>query len=216
VRTEFADWLLQNRRFNEAISELIPLSEGVDTSDGHAKLGDMFLRAGDPSRALTAYQAALRSGSSSELLFGAGTAAYQLSRYRLALRYLSAAARDRKNEEAQRLAAEVSSILELDPYVPGISDANRARRIRAAFAVAQQTVDSCPTPALAAQIPVLSGYQKEVAARKFARDPELQERVLDSVYLTVQLAAESCGNTTPQQAAVLRLARERAAAGATR
>ena len=93
------------------------------------------MRAKDYDRALAQYQQTLLTDAHNQgALLGAGQASFQLGRFRTAQRYLQAAVRaDPENASAQRLLETAGQVLESDPSAPRISDAERNRRLRAAF-----------------------------------------------------------------------------------
>lgn len=146
TRLELIHYLLALHDATQADGELIALtSELPRSAAAHARVGRLFLQAGDQGRALQEFQRALRlDPRDSSAALGAGQAAFELSQYRPAEHYLSRAVRRQPHSaQAKELLAATRLILALDPNQQGLSSGQRAQRIAQAFNYAQLRLQQC-------------------------------------------------------------------------
>jgi tetratricopeptide (TPR) repeat protein len=182
----------------------------------------------DYDRALAQYQQTLANDAHNQrALLGAGQASFQLGRFRTAQRYLQAASHaDPGNASAQRLLETAGEVLESDPSAPRISEAERSRRLAAAFTQAGRHLDDCAQNRgidLAGQpssteLPHLKAMWLEMKPKvaKLSRphnassDPQLPDEVMNLVYSIEQQTQSVCGSTEGPDRALLLLAQNHA------
>lgn len=146
TRLELIHYLLGLHDTTQADGELIALIPELPRSaPAHTEVGELFLQADDPYRALQEFEEALRLNPKDPAASqGAGEAAFQLSRYGDAARYLERAVRDgQHNPRVEELLATSRLVLEWNPYAPGISSKQRAARIVQAFHQASRRLEQC-------------------------------------------------------------------------
>jgi hypothetical protein len=156
-------------------------------------------------------------------MLGAGEAAFQLGRYRTAQNYLHGAADATPPQTAAKPLLDTANlILDSDPYRRGISEAERNRRIIAAFAIAGKRLDRC---ALARGIDLngkpSSGDLASLKAEWSALQPKLPyinrrletnmpDQAMDLIFQIEQLADKECGPAEGADLALLLISRDRA------
>ena len=167
TRLELIHYLLALRDFTQADAELIALTPELPRpSPANAQVGELFLQAGDPERALQQFEQALRSNPRQPAaLRGAGQAAFQLARYRDAAQYLERAQRlGPRDPQSEELLATSRLVLEWNPYAKGINAGARALRIAQAFRQARRRLDQCAARVGISLAPELSSTSPPRAA----------------------------------------------------
>lgn len=221
ARLELIEFLLQKGAFQQAQAELIGLLTALPKdSPLHLRAAELLLRAQDPTRALSEFQAVIQKDRhNADALFGAGQAAYQLGRYRTAQIYLQGAVAY-QNDHATPLLQNATTILQADPFRRGISDTERNVRIQVAFGQAGRRLDNCLPPtdtdeSAAPLPPELAPLQEKwkKMQRKVARiddegDSAFQDAVMDLVFQIEQEAQSQCGAPQALDQALLVIARD--------
>ena len=126
-----AEFLLREHDEAGAQADLIALAADVPPDPKVlARVGDLFLQAGNPKRALDEFNEALRlDGKASDAQAGAGKAAFQLGSYRDAQRHLQRAVRQNPSDSDSARLLELSTlIVEADPLDESLRTKERARR----------------------------------------------------------------------------------------
>ena len=236
VQLELIEFLLQHGAYPQAQAELIGMaSASASAIDPSLRLryADLFMRAQDYGHALAQYQQTLRTDIHNQgALLGAGQASFQLGRFRTAQTYLKEAVHvDPQNASAKRLLETAGQVLASDPSAPSISDAERNRRLRAAFLGAGDRLDGCAQsrgidlsgqssshdlpsddlPRLKAawqemkpKLPKLSGSHSD------SRDQHLPDELMSLVYGIEQQTELVCGSPEGPDQALLLLSQDRA------
>ena len=146
TRIELIEFLLQEQALPQAQAELIALAQILPPDPAqHLTVADLFVRARDYVNALAQYQVVLRDDHKNlAALRGAGGAAFQLGRYRTAEKYLPQAVHeDPQDQQARQQLETATLVLATDPFLRRISDAERNRRIAAAFDRAGERLKGC-------------------------------------------------------------------------
>ena len=143
VRFELVGILLTDHQTGPALSELLAVSTDLPDDEAlHVLVRQLFARAGDNRHALDHFQSTLglakNSGAASA---GAELAAFRLSDYALARRYLRSAPSD--TEHVRETAALVELILANDPLANRIGSAAWARRPMANLSYAEDRLNAC-------------------------------------------------------------------------
>ena len=147
ARLELSRFLVGRNDTSIADAELIALISEIPQhgAELHAQAGDLFLRIGDAKHALSEYRSALTvKHPSANSVRGAGLAAYQLGEYQEAERYLERAHRLRTSDADVTSALVLSRlVISADPYLRGLSDAERRARTQRDFAQAFFRLQEC-------------------------------------------------------------------------
>lgn len=212
VRLELVEFLVSERLFSRAASELLVLaSDARPTAEFHVRVGRLFARAGDTRHALEQYQEALQLDRNSvDALIGAGEIAFERQDYALARRYLRQVA-DPAPAHVSELRTLVDLVLTSDPLAARIGAAERRRRLLRVTRYAQQRLSACAalTSAGPARQGELSGEWETLAPRlreARAPDSDLLEAAVDLVERTEQAATSGCPPATLMDRALLLIA----------
>jgi tetratricopeptide (TPR) repeat protein len=146
ARIELIQFLLAQKAPAQAESEIMALSTSLSPDPAsHLQAAQLFAQTHDYADALAQYEEVLRfSPGDMTALAGAGEAAYRSGNYATAQRYLRAAANvNPQDAYSRQLLATTDLILDANPFQSHISDAERNRRITAAFAQAEKRLTEC-------------------------------------------------------------------------
>jgi tetratricopeptide (TPR) repeat protein len=226
VRKEFCEYLLDNNAMNQAEAEIITLADNTSPEDfaGQKTAGNLLLRARMWSRALQEFQTLLSHDSRDEdALAGAATAAFELARYSQAEEYLERLPREKLAEPELARIHEISrSVLSLNPFAPGLSTDEKAKRTAEAIAVAQARATACArqsgstsspaasTSALASAMAKSSSNAADWTTRNLRKYPERIEPAMSSVFEIEDAAAGQCGEPQGADYALWLIERSRA------
>jgi tetratricopeptide (TPR) repeat protein len=192
----------------------------------HLQAAQLFIQAQDYSGALAQDEEALRiEPTTSAALAGAGQAAYQLGNYAAAQRYLQAAIKDNPEDALSRqLLATTELVLRSNPFRSHISDAERNRRIQAAFDQAEQRLEACarqtgvdlktapPASALARLQDRWTAARPDLAHLRSPAETDLPDTIMDVVFQIEQQTATICGAPQGLDLALLLISQKREAA----
>jgi tetratricopeptide (TPR) repeat protein len=218
ARLELIDLLLRIDARTQAESELIALAANVsDDPSQQAHLGELFMRAQDYDRALTAYRLSIKSGSNNAASFaGAGLAAFELGKYSAAETYLeqAVAATPGDYESAARLKT-AKLVLEMDPFRQPISATERDRIAEDAFAAGGDRLKTCgvaggPTPPTASEQALAEDWDKlkpEITDRGLRQNPDLVNTAMDLVFNIEHQTSSTCGAPTETDIALVLIAK---------
>jgi tetratricopeptide (TPR) repeat protein len=143
VRIELSEFLLDQQRSAAALSELIAaLSQApADAIGDRKRIAALLLRADDAGRALRTFEEVLdRAPQDGAAAAGAGSAAFALGRYALALQYFREAPPDAALADMRDVAARV---VNGDPLATRLGRAERRRRITAILDGVTARLDTC-------------------------------------------------------------------------
>jgi tetratricopeptide (TPR) repeat protein len=237
TRIELIEFLLQQQALPQAQAELVALAQILPPDPAqHLTVADLFVRARDYVNALAQYQLVLKLDPKNVVaLRGAGEAAFQLSRYRTAEKYLQQAVHeDPQDQEARQQLETATLVLSTDPFLRRISDTERNRRIAAAFAQAGERLKACAQsknielPAKAT-IPtrdatpnssandLQSLWARWQAARPLVRrlstpsKADLPDTLMDLILQIEQQTAQQCGQPSGTDLALLLISHDRQA-----
>jgi len=229
ARIELIQFLLSNNAPGKAESELMALATALPPEPiAHLQAARLFAEAQDFTGALIQYQEVLRLDQvNSSALTGAGQAAYRSGNYATAQRYLQAAVNANPQDASSRqLLATADLILRTNPFRSHISDAERNRRIAAAFVqaghrlteCAQQTGVDLKAATTPAAFPLSSLQSRWTAAKPnlaYLRSPaetNLPDTIMDVVFQIEQQTAAICGRPQGLDLALLLISQKREAA----
>ena len=218
ARLELIEFLLASNARAQAESELIALAENVDNdAPEQVRLGDLFVRTLDYERALAAYRLGLRNDRHNRAaLAGAGRAAFELSRYPEARKYLQmAVAADAGDAESAARLKTTDLVLEMDPFQRQISMEQRNKMVVEAFATAGERIKACGSApgsepsATSDQMTLAEIWTKmkpRVSQRGLQRDPDLVESAMDLVFKIERRTSIACGAPAGRDLALLLIA----------
>jgi tetratricopeptide (TPR) repeat protein len=230
-RVELIQFLLQRNARAQAQSELVALTAFLPADPAlHLQAAELLAQAQDYPDSLREYEKVLNlDRSSSAAMAGAGDVAYRAGMYRSAQNYLQDAVTANPQDAGSRnLLTTASTVLETDPFVRRISDAERNRRIDAAFAAAGKRLAACaqqtgvsltnPDPDAANAPPLMSLQANWLATKRDlprlsrAGETDLPDAIMDLVFQIEQQTAADCGEPQGADEALLLISRDREAA----
>jgi tetratricopeptide (TPR) repeat protein len=227
VRLELCEFLLSRGERQAAQAALIELAADLPKdAELHARVGTLFMRAGDNSRALEAFRQALHLNQRQQTaLVGAGEAAFQMGNYREARRYLERAVPLNPEDAPATQRLEMTNlILSIDPLERGLSAQERARRVVRAYQQAVERLRECAQKrgeALAGEQPLTElqtiyaravQIRPKVRERVLQRNSELLMNAMELVFEIEQLTERDCESATGTDLALLLIARKRGGA----
>jgi tetratricopeptide (TPR) repeat protein len=234
TRFELIDFLLKQNAWPQAQAELLALAQVLPPDPAQRiKVAELFAEARAYQEALAEYESVLKGNSKdAAALAGAGEAAFQIGRYRTAVRYLEESAKENPDDPHTRQRLQTATlVLETDPFLRRISDAERNRRITRAFAQAGDRLRSCAQAkgidlntaadnsgsglALNSDLPSL--WKRWQEARPDLRrlsapsNADLPDTLMDIVFRIEQQTALACGEPEGVDLALLLISRDREA-----
>ena len=209
IRRELCEYVLAHGSASQAEEEVVALAVNTPSQDlpGLLEAGKFLLRAQLWPRALNEFQLVLAAEPrNTKALAGAGTAAFRLGQYSESLQYLSRLPADQRAAPAiAEMIATSRGILAADPYLPGLSAAEKARRATRAVAQAESRAAACAEmkgEPLAATPPA-SALEETFASRQEQRlnwrernlemHPERLDSAMAWVFKVEDLTASQCG-----------------------
>lgn len=227
VGRELCEYLLDHRAANQAVAELILLSDNTPPDDIERQkiVGNLLLRAQHWPRALSAFRFVLAvDPRDADALKGEGTAAFQLDQYAQAMQYFERLPHDRAADPQIRQMIETSrQILDADPYHPGIPAEVRAERTSSALAVAESRVQKCASsrgisltdsaPKSDLQTAYATSQQKKTdwSERRLRMFPDRVDAAMSMAFRLEDLATQACGAPQGKDSALWLLGRSRGA-----
>jgi predicted Zn-dependent protease len=228
ARIELIQFLLKKGAPDKAESELMALATSLPPDPAaHLQAAQLFAQAQDDAGALARYQEVLRlDPENSAALAGAGQAAYRSGNYVTAQRYLEAAAKTNPQDaNSRQLLATSDVILRTNPFRSHISDAERNRRITAAFAQAEKRLTECAqqegvdlnsTTTTASPLSSLQSRwtttQPSLARLRSPAETDLPDSIMDIVFQIERQTAIICGPPQSLDLALLLISQKREAA----
>jgi tetratricopeptide (TPR) repeat protein len=245
ARLELIEFLLQKNRRVEAQPELMALAAGLPPEpELHLQAAGLFEQDQDYADAFSQYEQVLqRDRGNAQAMSGAGRAAFHLGKYRTAEKYLRLEVNSHPEDSNSRTLLESANlILETDPFVRRISDAERNRRIEEAWGEAGERLRICTqtkgempasspqnssakrpaAPPLANSPPApdslaaLQGewdeMKSEIPRLRSSGETDLPDAIMDLVFKIEQETAAQCGDPQGTDLALLLTSRNRDAA----
>jgi tetratricopeptide (TPR) repeat protein len=241
ARIELVQFLLKENAPAQAESEIMALSTSLPPDPAaHLQAAQLFAQAQDYAGALAQYEQVLRVDPGNAVAeAGAGEAAYRSGNYVTAQRYLQPVVNANPQDANSRQLLETAElVLRTNPFHSHISDAERNRRIVAAFAqaetrlaeCAQQTGIDLPPPAAPASTNAtaaassstaspLSNLQSrwtstnpDLAHLHSAGETDLPDTIMDVVFQIERQTAAICGTPQGDDLALLLISQKREAA----
>jgi cytochrome c-type biogenesis protein CcmH/NrfG len=226
-RIELIQFLLKKNVRAQADSELIALTTALPPNpDQHLEAAQLFEQAQDYAGALSQYEEVLRLEPENAIaLGGAGEAAYHSGNYATAEHYLrEAVAANGNDSNARELLATADLIIRTNPFHSHISDAERNRRIAAAFAQAEDRLTNCTQQTSAATKTIGSASSLTALQSRWTQaqpdldhlrspgETDLPDAIMDVVFQIEQQTAATCGQPQGVDLALLLISEKRQAA----
>jgi tetratricopeptide (TPR) repeat protein len=221
---EMVDFYLAHNDLGSADSELMVLSSNLPPdSQLHANVAERFRRANDPAHALEQFREALaKDHDNIDALRGAAAVAFRLGEDRDARMFLERIVRLVPSDtDAHQRLETVKELQSLDPFLPRIGAAERARRVVRAFQLAGDRLTACGSQlhldfSSSADHPLVETYKRWAALSpsvkqvKLEHDADLSEQISDLVFQIEKQTNKFCG-APPQgpDLALLTLAQRR-------
>jgi len=230
ARIELVQFLLKKGARAQADSELIALAAALlSDPESHLQAAQLFQQAQDYNSALAQYQDVFKlDPANPAALAGAGETAYRSGNYNAAQRYLRAAVSTNPvDANARQLLASTDLILHANPFHSHISDAERNRRIAAAFAQAETRLSECAqqtgvdlkASATASPSPLSTLQSRWMAVKpdlhrlRSPAETDLPDAIMDVVFQIERQTAATCGPPQGLDLALLLISQKREAAG---
>jgi tetratricopeptide (TPR) repeat protein len=223
ARLELCQYLIARGQDSDAEAELAALASDIPPEDVGLRegTGQLFLRVGEPGRALAEFEAALQtSPHDDKLLEDAGRAAYAAGDYPKAETYLARAVRENSSDEIVGLLDTVREVLAADPFQPGLSDEERARRSWDDFRQALESLQKClgtgATNQATGQTPsnfdILNKDAQDMKRRanfvSLRRNPELRDEVMQFSFRVEGTTSQSCSTPSSRDRALLLISKK--------
>jgi tetratricopeptide (TPR) repeat protein len=229
ARIELIQFLLKKNAPNKAEPELMALATALPPDPAaHLQAAQLFAQAQDYAGELAQYEEALRyDPRNAAALAGAGQAAYRSGDYAAAHRYLQEAVNaNPQDADSRQLLETTELILGSNPFVSHISDAERNRRIAAAFAQAENRLTECAqqtgvdlkAPATSPQSPLVTlqsvwtKAKPDLARLRSPAETDLPDAIMDVVFQIEEQTAATCGQPQALDLALLLISQKREAA----
>lgn len=221
ARLELCRVLIARNNDSDADGELIALGAEIPQQHAatlHEQTGELFLRAGDVTRALEEFRRALAGPRvPAGALRGAGLTAYQMGDFSVAERYLDRANRAKEGDaEVKAALGTTRLILAWDPEAPGLTYVQRRERVRHDLAQAISRAESCaktsgidlsktqtgPNSGAAQTTDLASEYgqaerlRSGISDRNLAQHPEDLEAAINLIFNIELTATQRCGEAT--------------------
>jgi len=218
ARLELIELLLRTHATAQAQGQLIALAERVGQDPAQQEhIGELFLRADDSEHALASFTTSLKTDRhNAEALAGAGRAAFELGRYRLAERYLEAAIAANPNDTASAEHLKTAQlVLRMDPFQRQVSAARRNRIVVDAFTTAGERLKTCSMPPVnsadagpkASLSDEWARLKPQVTEHGLRRNPDLVDIAMDLVFRIERETSIVCGTPTGTDLALLMISK---------
>ena len=229
VRRELCEYLLRHGQISQARIEVTALADNTPADDSARELavGQMLLRTQDWTRAQNIFRSLLATDRTNpNYLQGAGTVAFQLGQYGVAREYFEKVPPD------LRIAPDVAHMLDVshqvlaaNPYLSGLSSADRVRRAENAISAATARAQACiqtrtGTPHSAGVQGALTEMQlnveqfqrmlKDWSAHNLGSFPDRLDAAMTAVFDTESAATVACGEPQGTDRALWLLGKSRA------
>jgi len=211
VRLELCEFLLSHRQTNDAEAEVAGLAADTPADNGalHEENGRLFLRVGEPGKALTEFEAALQiNPRQSQWLADAGQVAFEDGDYLKAEAYFSRADRENPSDEIHASLMLVRNVLGNDPFLAGLNDEEQARRSWRDFEQGLDRLRNCTGTRVdnssSGQSPSdmellnkeAQDLQKRVKLGFLVKNPEMRDEAMQLVLRIEGATSQICGPAT--------------------
>jgi predicted Zn-dependent protease len=229
ARVELIQFLLKKGAPDKAESELMALATSLPPDPvAHLQAAQLFAQAQVYTGELAQCREVLHlEPENFTALACAGQAAYRSGNYATAQPYLEAAVKaDPQDANSRQLLATTDLVLRTNPFHSHVSDAERNRRITAAFEQAERRLTECAqqtgvdlkTTAPSSASPLANLQSRWIAVKpdlahlRSAAEADLPDTIMDVVFHIEQQTAATCGPPQGLDQALLLISQKREAA----
>jgi tetratricopeptide (TPR) repeat protein len=228
VRLELARYLIGVADYPRARTQLlIAAGNAPDNPDVKLEIAGLMEKAQDPADALEIYRAiAEEKPGRIESLEGAGRVALTMGRFTLARAYLEeleshkdfASQPEPVQSQYRGMLTDTVQLVNLYPAT-NLEVGERAQRILHAATVAQARLVACTANGTShdPQLAGLAAKWQQVPAKakpeNLARQPQLEQSIMNLVYMTELETERTCGSPTGEDLLYLKIAKSPLAAG---
>ena len=228
ARLELYEYLMSSRRTDEAQAVIAGIAADTPAQNGpvHEENAHLFLRAGDPAKALDELEAALQTDpQNGQWLSEAAQVAFEAGNYPKAETYFSRAVRENPTDELRASRELVANVLRNDPFLPGLSEDEQSRRTWSDFQIALARLKKCTrdaanssasehaSPNLDPLNKDAQDMQKRVNLSALGKDSGLRGATMELVSRIEDAASEICGPATGVDQALKLLKKQQEGAG---
>lgn len=216
IRRELIDFLVSQNAKEQALAETVALAAHLpSTLAAHLELGTLFSRVDDSPNALQEYTWVLRRDPRNQVaLRGAGEAAFKMSSYAQAKRYLNALAEP--DSKAKEMLETAKLVLESDPLEPRLSERERIRRASDDIKSVKYRLEQClvqkvsgsAVPPIQDVLNKLTAHMQILTGAKRHPDPNAIFSSIEIIYDAENLVSTQCGPLTVQDGALLLMAQK--------
>lgn len=227
VRRELCEYLLDHGHANGAQPDVIALAQEAPPGDldRQRESAEFLLRAGLQARALDEFRSVLTANSQdADALVGAGAAAFQLAQYSEALKFFNKIPRERKlSPDIEGMLTTARQVETANPFAPGLSTAEKAKRTADAIARVQSRAAGCVLEheRVPSETQGLAGLQETLATftqnkrtwseENLRRRPSQINAAMSAVFAAEDATTLICGQPQEEQdRTLLLLSRSRA------
>ncbi len=211
MRLELTEFLLSHRRTDEAEAEISALAADTPAENGvlREENGHLFLRVGEPGKALAEFEAALQiNPRQSQWLADAGRVAFEHGDYLKAETYFSKSEIENPSDEIHASLVLVRDVLGNDPFLAGLSDEEQTRRTWRDFEQGLERLRKCTgagaNSSSSRQSPSdlqllnkeAQDLQKRVNFRSLGGNPEMRNEAMQLASRIEDATSQICGPST--------------------
>ena len=212
IRLELCEFLLSHGRTDDAEAEVAGLAADTPADNGalREENGLLFLRVGEPGKALAEFEAALQiNPRQSQWLADAGRVALEDGDYLKAETYFSKSEIENPSLEIHASLVLVRDVLGNDPFLAGLSDEEQARRTWRDFEHGLERLRACTAAALATRLRAAQpssdlqllnqeaqDLQNRVKFRSLGGNPEERNEAMQFVSQIENATSQTCGPST--------------------
>lgn len=210
AQVELSEFLLDKRRMDEAQAVIAGIAADTPAEDGpvHEKNGHLFLRVGEPAKALAEFEAALQSEPHNwQWLAETAQVAFKDGNYSKAETYFSKAVRDEPSDDLQGSLDLVRDVLRNDPFLTGLSEDEQTRRTWRDFQQGMDRLSKCTRAGASSSTSIHSfdldaltqqaqELQKRVNLSSLGTDSELRNGAMQFVSRIEDVTSQICGPPT--------------------
>jgi Tfp pilus assembly protein PilF len=211
ARLQLSEFLLDNRRTNDAQAVIAGIAADTPPENGsaHEENGHLFLRVGDPVKALAEFEAALQTDpQNSEWLAEAAQVAFENGNYSMAENYFSRAVRENPTDDLHASLALVRDVLRNDPFLSGLSEEEQTRRSWNDFQLGLDRLKKCTSTGASSSssnnasstLDTLNtdaqDLQKRVNLSALGMNPDLRNEAMQLVSRIEDVTSQICGPAT--------------------
>lgn len=219
ARLELIQLLQKQGNTQDLLAELLPLEEEADGDEQlQAKLAQLFLVAGSPSRAADIYRTILRRNPNDASAYaGLGEADLRSGEYRAAhANFLQASYHDPNNAQIHSRLELASTLASLDPTVRRLTSIEKYRRSVQVLQLARSDLQQCLTRNPSANTQALQQLLVSANAAVPAKTPdvvanEMSENILGLAIQLWQARQKACTGSSSPDEETLRLVEQKLA-----